>query len=160
VKVKKVMNSKVNSCGRDTDLVTAAQAMLQNECGALPVLDSGKVVGIITDRDICLALAAKGQSASSTTVDQIMSTDVYQCFPNDNLKSALKTMRQKRVRRLPVTDPEGTLEGILSITDVALKAGKNNGKGRSPSFRSVLRAYRGICERQSWGQESEESRQS
>jgi CBS domain-containing protein len=158
VKVKKVMNSRVNSCGVDTDLVTAAQTMSEKDCGALPVLDQGKVVGMITDRDICLALASRGESASSTRVDQVMSTEVYHCRPKDDLKSALKTMRQKRVRRLPVTGRDGELEGILSFSDVALNAERSDGKSRRGlSNRAVLSAFRGICNNERPNQQPEEN---
>ena len=155
MKIKKVMNSKVESCGNDTDLATAARIMAGYDCGALPVLHSGKVVGMITDRDICVALAVNGQSASSTTVDKIMAIEVYHCSPEDSLKSALRTMRRKRVRRLPVINGDGGLEGILSITDVALNAGRAGRKRRRrSSYKSVLRAYLGISRRRTSSQET------
>ena len=150
MRVKSVMKSDVDSCGPDTDLASAARIMWEKDRGAIPVLDGVKVVGMITDRDIRVALGANGQSALSTTVDKIMSAEVHDCSPEDNLKTALKRMRRQRVRRLPVINADGGLVGILSITDIALNAGKPDGKKRrGPSYRSIFDAYRRICKRQS-----------
>ena len=144
MKVKKLMNSEITSCGPETGVVTAARMMAESGVGALPVINGGRVVGMITDRDICLALGSKGEAALNTRVDEVMSAELYNCFTDDDLESALKTMRRKRVHRLPVFDRNGDLQGILSISDFALRAHRLDAKN-GLSYKSVLRAYRRIC---------------
>jgi predicted transcriptional regulator len=118
--------------------------MAESGVGALPVVKGGRVVGMITDRDICIALGSKSEAALNTRVDEVMSGELYNCFTDDDLESALKTMRRKRVHRLPVFDRDGELEGILSISDFALGARRLEAKNGLP-YKSLLRAYRNMC---------------
>jgi predicted transcriptional regulator len=84
--------------------------------------ERGKVVGVITDRDICLALARSDQRPSEVTVETVMTSPVHTCHSDDELRRALVTMREERVRRLPVIGTTGELEGLLSLDDVVLRA--------------------------------------
>jgi predicted transcriptional regulator len=96
--------------------------MWMRECGVIPVVDNGQVVGVITDRDICIATGSKNREPSMITVSEVMTRRLYSCPPDADIREALQIMREKRVRRLPVIDAKGKLCGILSLDDVALKA--------------------------------------
>jgi CBS-domain-containing membrane protein len=122
--------------------------MRKSNCGALPVVDSDeKVIGMITDRDICLAMGQKDHDPSRTTVSEVISGEVYDCAPGDGVKNALKTMRKKKVKRLPVVKGAGALKGILSFGDILLHARKaKSKKSQKPSYKDLARTLRAICE--------------
>jgi CBS domain-containing protein len=123
MKVKELMTSDVKSCGLDTNLATAARIMWEGDCGAVPVTDErGRVVGMITDRDICIAAATRSRAEGEIPVQEVISKAVYTCAPSDDVRAALETMSIRKVRRLPVVDHKGHLSGILSIHDIALLA--------------------------------------
>jgi CBS domain-containing protein len=124
MKVKEIMNQEVHSCRPDTDLAMAALQMWDGDFGILPVVaNGGTVVGMITDRDICMATATKRCDPGQIRVEEVTSGQVYGCSPDTEIHEALKIMQQRRVRRLPVTSADdGKLVGILSLNDVALKA--------------------------------------
>jgi CBS domain-containing protein len=99
--------------------------MWEKDCGVLPVLDvSGKIVGMITDRDICIAVASRNRLASEIPVSDVMSSHVYSCRPDDDIEDALKIMEEGNVLRLPVISDDGELQGVLTIYSVVLHAGK------------------------------------
>jgi predicted transcriptional regulator len=96
--------------------------MKKHDCGVVPVVNAqNKVVGMITDRDICLALGPRPLPAAGIPVTEVMSRRVYACGPGEEIPAALRTMKNKRVRRLPVID-NGRLVGILSMDDVVMRA--------------------------------------
>ena len=98
----------------------------------------------ITDRDICIAGATKNRTLSNIAVEEILTGKVYSCLPEDNVRKAVETMQQRKVRRLPVVAPDGTLEGILSINDITLNAKETTDKS-VPSFHDLVQTYKAIC---------------
>jgi CBS domain-containing protein len=144
------MSETVKSCGPDTNMAEAAALMFESDCGTLPVVaDGGRVIGMITDRDIAIALGTKNRPASEIRVSEAMSRQVYSCGPDEEVHSALKTMRKDKVRRLPVVDGEGALRGIFSLNDVILRAEKVDAhKGAGLSYEDVVNTLKGICEHQ------------
>lgn len=125
MQVKDIMISPVQSCGPETNLGTAAMTMWDSDCGALPVVNyEGKVVGMITDRDICMAAATKNRPPSEITVFETITGKVYACAPGDDIHDAMDTMAKHQVRRLPVVDDTGGLVGILTMNDIVLHAGE------------------------------------
>ena len=123
MKIRALMTKPVRYVGPKSDLAFAGRVMAENDCGALPVVDEmGRVVGILTDRDICLALSAKNRLAAEVPVAEVMSTRVYFCGTDDDVQTALRTMQNKQVRRLPVLNENGKLQGILSMDDIVLRA--------------------------------------
>ena len=125
MKVKDVMRaSQLVHCGPQTNLQEAAQLMQVANCGVLPVLNKDeRVMGIITDRDICLAMTKDHSwSHSRLPVSEVMSNEVHYVYENDNLTTALHKMRIYYVGRLPVVDEYGKLKGILSIHNLFCKA--------------------------------------
>jgi CBS domain-containing protein len=117
--------------------------MWENDCGVLPIIKDGrKVIGMITDRDICMALAMRDTNPSRISVEEVMTGQVYAVNSEDDVDLALQAMRDHRIRRLPVVTPDGELEGMLSMNDVVLKA---NGAGAgSIKYKDVVRTYQAI----------------
>jgi CBS domain-containing protein len=144
MKVKEIMSAYVTSCGPNATLVAAAGVMRGYNCGTLPVIGAGgKVIGMITDRDI---MSKKDRDVSRIKVGEVISGKVCDCAPTDNVKDALKTMRKKKAPCLPVVDGAGALKGILSIDDILLHAWKAGGKkGRNLIYKDVARAFQVIC---------------
>src|SRR6185369_9373583 len=113
-------------------LVDAAELMWKNDCGVLPIIRDGrKVIGMITDRDICMAVTMRDMNPSGVSVEEVMTGQVYSVNPEDDLDQALETMQEHKIRRLPVVNAEGELEGILSMNDVVLNAKSDGVSGNS-----------------------------
>src|SRR5262249_43700280 len=129
MKVQDVMTKNVRSCRTDTSLAEAAAMMWDNDCGVVPVIEAnGKVVGVITDRDVCMAVATKNRLPSDIRVSETISYNIDACLPDDDVRSALKVMQKSKVRRLPIVNREGNLQGLLSLNDIILKVDKGGGK--------------------------------
>jgi CBS domain-containing protein len=143
MKVRELMTSDVKSCSLDTNLAAAAKIMWEEDCGAVPVTDAlGQVVGVITDRDICIAGATRSRGEGEIPVGDVISRALYTCAPSDDARSALETMRHRKIRRLPVVDQSGRLTGILSLHDIAAQA--RSSKGADVPADVVLDAYLAI----------------
>ena len=125
MRVQDIMSEAVKSCRPETNLAEAASIMWQADCGILPVIgDGGKVIGMITDRDIAIAAGTRNRIPSEIQVVKAMSKDVYDCSTDDDIHAALETMRKAKVRRLPVVNGDGVIEGVLSLNDIARHAEK------------------------------------
>ncbi len=125
MKVREIMTSDVKTCRPETNLAEAVKLMWERDCGVLPVVRSdGKVSGMITDRDICAAIATRGRTADRIAVSEVTGTggQACTCAPDDDAIVALQRMKAQRVRRLPVVDAQGRLKGILSLNDVVTRA--------------------------------------
>jgi len=131
MKVKDLQTSDVHACGPDTNLAAAAQIMWDCDCGAVPVVNEDRtLLGMITDRDICIASTTRSVQPADIRVRDVMSSgNVYSCRPEDDVRSALSTMGTQRVRRLPVVDRQNKLVGILSINDLVRHAENRAGAG-------------------------------
>lgn len=141
--VRDIMTSAVIACTTDVDVGVAARRMLEGNFGALPVIDRlGKIAGIITDRDICLACATRQRNAAHISVREAMSAHARTCGADDDVTTALETMKKARVRRLPVVDAAGVLRGILSIDDILLRAA---GQPDGPLGEAIIAALKQIC---------------
>lgn len=134
MKVKDVMMGTPASCGKETNLGVAVEILWNRNCGILPVTDDlSRVVGVITDRDICIALGTRNCTAGDIVVGDVISGKLFACRPDDDIRAALVTMGNERVRRLPVVDEAGKLLGILSMDDVVLHA-QAGGRGLAPEL--------------------------
>jgi CBS domain-containing protein len=124
MRIKEAATLNVTACSPDTDLAAAAKIMWDGDCGAVPVVnDERRIVGLITDRDICIAAATRAASPANIRVGDVMSAEVHTCRPHDDVRSALKTMRDQKVRRVPVVDEQQRLIGIVSLNDLVAHAG-------------------------------------
>jgi len=141
MQIKDIMTREVRTCSPGTDLAAAAAVMLDADCGILPVVDQGKLVGVVTDRDLYIALATRNRLASQLTVREVAGNELWTCSPDDEVHSALATMKQHRVRRLPVQGFGGAVLGIVSMNDIVLAA------GLKPEIRDadVIDTLQGIC---------------
>lgn len=123
MKVRDLCMRSVRTCGPDTSLAEAGWTMWEGDCGILPIVDgAGKAIGVITDRDICMAVATKFRPAAQITAREVGGGKLFTCRLDDDAKRAMEIMRTESVRRLPVVDSEGKLQGILSLNDLALAA--------------------------------------
>jgi CBS-domain-containing membrane protein len=110
------MTTNVKSCGIDDNLQRAAQIMWENDCGAVPVVDGdGRVVGMVTDRDICMSAYTRGLALWQIPVSSAMANQVHGVREEDPLEAVEALMRRARIRRVPVLDAEARLRGILSL---------------------------------------------
>jgi CBS domain-containing protein len=123
VKVKDIMTGEPRTCSPDTNLAAAAALMLDGDCGMLPVVIEKQLVGVVTDRDLYVALATRNRRASEVTVREVLQAPVYTCGPDDEVQSVLGTMKEHGVRRLPVEGFGGTILGIVSLNDIILASG-------------------------------------
>jgi CBS domain-containing protein len=149
MKVQELMTKDVKTCSRGNNLAEAAELMWDGDCGALPVVDdAGKVVGIVSDRDICFAVATKGRLASEILVGEVASgRPLYTCAPGDDVRDALSTMQWHQVRRIPVVNDEGKIAGILSLSDIILAAEiEAHGQTQGVSDGDALATMKAICE--------------
>lgn len=145
MKVKELMTPKAKAIWLTESLADAAKLMWENDCGALPVIKDGRrVIGMITDRDICMAVAIRDTNPSCVSVEEVMTGQVYSVNTEDDIELALQTMQEHRIRRLPVLNSEGDLEGILSMNDIVLHA-KAAKTGPLP-YADVVKTYQAICE--------------
>ena len=121
--VHAIMTSSPFFATRDATVSDVARIMAEKEVGVVPIVDeSHRVLGILTDRDVCKAIATTHCAACEIPALNLASRPVVSCGPEEELEHALKTMRERHIRRLPVVDAKGKLQGILSIDDVVLRS--------------------------------------
>ena len=120
--VSEVMTAQVATASPRTTIAEVAQMMGEVESGAIPVTDDGKVVGLITDRDIVLRVVAQSLPLDTPVAD-VMTDGVETCTEEDNVADAAAKMGAKQIRRLVVLGSGGKLAGMLSLGDIALEYG-------------------------------------
>ena len=118
--VAELMTTRVVSCTEHDDLSRAAQLLWDHDLGCVPVVDAhGRVVGVVTDRDICMAGYTQGRPLSDIPVAVAMARDVVCCTEREDVVAVERRMAARQVRRLPVVDDDGDLMGIVSLADLA-----------------------------------------
>ncbi len=150
MKIERIMTHKVSACNQNDSLNTAAQIMWENDCGCVPVISadgSGVVVGMLTDRDICMAAYTQGKSLMQLPVTCAMSRKVITCKPTDDIRHAEALMSDKRIRRLPVVDDNGKLVGIVSLNDIVREAETERRSGaREVPGQEVVETLAAVCQ--------------
>ncbi|HEY6804021.1 MAG TPA: CBS domain-containing protein [Pyrinomonadaceae bacterium] len=143
LRCRDIMTRDLAVATRDTTLREVAMMMKQEDTGVIPVVDydaangngkatdernydsrhysRGKLVGLITDRDIAVRAVSEGKDCTTTRVEEVMSTDIYTARPNDRVVDVIRTMGNKQVRRIPVTNESSYLNGMISMADVAVE---------------------------------------
>ena len=150
MKVREVMMGTPYYCQPETNLGSATELMWKANCGFLPVkAQDGTVIGVITDRDICIALGTRSRLPGDIQVGEVTSGKLYSCTPEDDIHMALQTMKEGKVRRLPVIAKDASLVGVISMDDILLRT-EPMSLGKEPELSSdeVVRAYRAITQRQ------------
>lgn len=121
MKVKDVMKTDVGFCSTEDNLMKVAEVMRRRDCGVVPIVGADKkVVGMLTDRDLCLAVVARNRKASDVKTEEILGGKPVVCAADNKLEDALRKMRKYQVKRLAVIGASGELVGIFSITDILL----------------------------------------
>jgi len=120
MKVRELMTQHAECCEPGMTLAAATERMWRIDCGVLPVVEGGKLAGILTDRDICIALGTRDRRASEVLVREVAMGHVEVCHPNDDIRTAMEAMRRAEVHRLPVVNDANEVEGILSVNDIVL----------------------------------------
>ena len=122
VKCREIMSKNVRTATRDATIQDAAQMLKDGDIGILPIVESksDKLIGLVTDRDIVVRAVAEGKGVE-TSVGEIMTTKLFTAKPDDFAFQAVRTMGDKQVRRVPIIDDAGVLQGIVSMADIALE---------------------------------------
>jgi CBS-domain-containing membrane protein len=147
MKIQDIMNRPVESCGPRADLSAAAMIMWRQDCGVVPVVDEQRrVLGVVTDRDVCIAVATRHRRPEELTVSDVMAHRLFTVRPDEDVHVALETMRRERIRRLPVVDADKRLVGIVSVNDLVLAAKAIPGPVRGElTANEVLETLQAIC---------------
>lgn len=147
MKVRDLMTKTVACCHAETNLAAAGALMWETDCGILPVVDErSRVTGVLTDRDVCIALTTGDRRPSAVTVGQVSPPRAFVCGQDEDVQAVLKIMREHKIHRVPVVNKAGMLEGIVSMNDIVLRAAKDTGR-RHPivSYDDVVMTLQAIC---------------
>lgn len=153
MKVKDIMTARsLKCCSLDTTLLEITKIMKESNCGALPVVDENKkVLGIITDRDICLSMAKKNvDSFSDLTVGHIMKSKIHTVHIDDDISTVFRLMRINQIGRLPVVDENDKLKGIVSLHNIINKLitnGNNELVDLSYSGENLIKTIQAVSNR-------------
>ena len=120
VRCRDIMTASVTTASPEMSLRQVAGLMRDGDMGSIPVVEAGKLVGIVTDRDIVVRAVAEGLETSSPIADA-MTKEVFSVKPDDFAFEAIRLMGDRQVRRVPVVDEAGNLAGIIAMADVALE---------------------------------------
>ena len=147
--VKEIMYGTPKYCTEKDSLQNAVKELSKDNIGSLPVVDSDKkVVGIITNRDVCSALGRTNRQFNELKVDEAMTREAHTCKPEDDVETALKIMRTKKVHRLPVVDKEGRLRGLLSLNAIVRGlVGKEKPELEHAGQENIVKTLRAIAEK-------------
>ncbi len=147
MQAKELMTEDVKSCRADDTLCVPAAIMWDRDCGFVPVVDDeNHVVGVVTDRDVCMAAYTQGRSLDSIPTRTAMANVVFSCRPRDSMHKVEKLMNEKQVRRLPVLDENEVLIGVVSLSDIACASIREGGrKAKDATIEGMATVLAGVC---------------
>jgi CBS-domain-containing membrane protein len=147
MKIEKLMTRDVRTCRPEDGLVEPARIMWENDCGCVPVVDAeARVIGMITDRDVCMGAYTQGRPLAEIPVPSVMSKTVHCCRPSDGVEDAEALMKTRQLRRLPVVNEVGRLVGLLSLNDIAREAARERAaRDRHAALEAVGSTLASIC---------------
>lgn len=145
--VRDLMTRNPATCSPRDSLNRAAQLMWDGDHGVVPVVDeTGRVLGMITDRDVCMSAYMTGQPLGAIPVADAMSKSLFTCAPDDTLEAVRSILEKQTVRRLPVVNRSGELVGVLSLSDIAREAARKSADGKEGLSRAdVATTLAAIC---------------
>jgi CBS domain-containing protein len=143
MRVTQLMHQPAITCDVEDTLHTAARLMWEHDCGVLPVVAGGRLAGVITDRDICMAAFTQGLPLSQIPVSGVMSADPLACGEDDTIEDAERRMGERQVRRVPVVDRAQQPIGVLSLNDITRDAAK--ARGGDGTQRRLVQTLGAIC---------------
>ena len=141
MKISNLMTPDPITCLPTTNLAEAAALMLTGDCGILPVVEQGKLRGVVTDRDLFIAVATRDRKPSTLTVGEVMKGPLFTCAPDDDVDAVLELMKEHTVRRIPVLGFGGTVVGIVSLNDVVRAVGEK----KAVHGAAVINTLQAIC---------------
>jgi CBS domain-containing protein len=142
--VSRLMTRNPATCASTEPLAQAVTRMWDLDIGWLPVVDEGRLVGVITDRDACIAACTRGKRMDEVPVGSAMSDEPWSCGPHDTWAQALAMMREHQIRRLPVRDEQGRLTGVITLGDLA-RASAADAQRRASDAAEIGAALAEIC---------------
>ncbi len=119
--VKEIMTKNPKSLTPNTPITKVVEEMKRLDCGFIPITENGKIVGVVTDRDIALRAIPNGKNPATTPVREILTSQCYHVFEEDKINSAAEKMCQKQIRRLIVLDKNKRVSGVVSLGDIATR---------------------------------------
>jgi CBS domain-containing protein len=144
MRIKEIMSHPVVTCPTNSTLDHAARLMWEYDCGVIPVLnDEGRLAGVITDRDICMAAYTQGRALNAIPVTVAMAASVVAVHVDDAVEQAEEVMRDSQIRRLPVLDEDGRPAGLVSINDLARLADRARKSGVD---RELVHTLAAVCQ--------------
>ena len=147
--IEKMMSKDVRTCTPSDTLNRAAQLMWEGDCGFLAVVgEQQQLVGVVTDRDLCMGAYTQGVPLWGASVSSVMSKDVQTCHGTDDAGEVEQLMREKQVRRVPVVDSSGSLVGLVTLGDLARCSQASAFKKAASGF-AIAKTLAGICESRS-----------
>ncbi len=120
--VESAMTRDPVCCTADESVIECARLMDEEDVGMIPVVESAdtrRLIGVVTDRDICLTVVAQGRNPRECVVEECMTDELFTVRPDDDLERALDLMRSEQIRRLPVVDENGAIIGVIAQADIA-----------------------------------------
>ena len=149
MKVRELMTRTIVSCRPDTPLSEVAEIMLERDCGFVPVQETttGRVCGIVTDRDAFLASYRQMKPISAIPTRDAMDHNPHTCIEDDSVEAALEKMGRFQVRRLPVVNQDGVAIGVISVNDIVLRAVGDNSTTLKIEIADILGE---ICQRRAY----------
>jgi len=148
MKIKTIMTREVATCYPEDPMYVPAHIMWDRDCGVVPVVDpyTGRLEGVVTDRDLCMAALLSDRPLSRMTVCQAMSRSAYSCSEDDDVRDVHAMMREHQIRRLPVLDENEHLVGLVTLNDLAVEAFAKRGAAATKRQRDVAKTYAAICQ--------------
>jgi CBS domain-containing protein len=145
--IQQIMSKPAVTCRQNDTLNVAARLMWEHDCGVIPVTDDdGKLIGIVTDRDICMATYTKGTAPQAIPVSDVMGSQVFTCQADDTLDAAERLMSEKQIHRVPIIDRDNRPVGLLSLNDVARYAVSASARRTNGLDREVTQTLAAICQ--------------
>jgi CBS domain-containing protein len=140
-RVREIMSKDVKIASPQDTIEKTATLMAETNCGMLPVAENGRLVGVVTDRDITLRAVSKGYAPNHCTVREVMSSGIKYVFEDEATHTAAHNMSKLKMRRLPVLNGQKRLVGIVSLGDLALK---HDGPAATSTLKQVSKPNPGV----------------
>ncbi|HEY0993951.1 MAG TPA: CBS domain-containing protein [Kofleriaceae bacterium] len=146
MRVQDLMSHPAITCDVNDDLNVPAKLMWEHDCGVILVVrEDGKLAGVITDRDICMAAYTQGRSLDQILVNAVMAKHVVYARPDDKLGDAAHVMTENQIRRLPIVDAAGKPVGVLSLNDLAIEGVQPDTRMKN-AFSNIAHTLAAVCE--------------
>jgi CBS domain-containing protein len=145
MKIERMMTRDVRTCSPGDTLNRAAQIMWESDCGFLPVVDGDQVLGVVTDRDLCMGAYTQGVPLWAAPVSSVMSRQLWTCLPGDDVRDVESLMQDRKIRRVPVVGDSGGLVGVATLGDLARRS-QSSAFQKATGGLAITKTLATICE--------------